>query len=75
MLAKSEGKTPLEVTAQGGHLDMAQYLLDRGASIIDGDTQPLGIAVQKGHLDMAQLLWETAEDGCAGPSRREIPYI
>jgi ankyrin repeat protein len=52
-------KTPLHWAAQGGHLELAHYLISRGATVdalnIQKET-PLVYAAEGGHLKLAELL-------------------
>jgi ankyrin repeat protein/L-ascorbate metabolism protein UlaG (beta-lactamase superfamily) len=52
-------KAPLHWAAQGGHLELAQYLISRGAAVdalnIQKET-PLVYAAEGGHLKLAELL-------------------
>jgi len=54
------GQTPLYVAAMGGHIDVVEYLLDKGAHTDIKDTfykQPmLGFVLYKKHYDVAKLL-------------------
>ncbi len=63
--AYDNGKGPLYVASQNGHLSVVQCLLDGGA-VIDlcdaGGTTPLWIACQQGHLSVAQYLIEGGAD-------------
>ena len=64
----------LRSAVSGNHRDIAQLLLDRGASILaksEGKT-PLEVAAQGGHLDMAQYLLDRGAsiiDGDTQPLR------
>jgi ankyrin repeat protein len=59
--ASKDGRTPLFIACQVGHVDAARLLLDNGASVYeadeDGDT-PLSIAKNKGHSAIVALLAE-----------------
>jgi len=55
------GRTPLHVAAEFGHAELAQYLIQHGASVNDFghwscNCTPLQIATHKGHGDLAALL-------------------
>jgi hypothetical protein len=55
------GTSPLHLAALNGHLGVAGFLLDKGASIDSPDKEgktPLMLAAAGGHLDMVQLLLE-----------------
>lgn len=53
------GKKPLHWAAHGGHLEVAKYLISRGA-VVDSknevDETPLHYAAAHGHLDVVKLL-------------------
>ena len=57
--------TPLCLAAQGGHKEVVQILLDRGAEYNKTDTDgytPLHIAVRFGHKDVLKMLLEKGAD-------------
>ena len=56
----ADGFTPLLLTCENGHVDIARLLLDRGSTAIDEkndfDVGPLHLSCYNGHLDIATLL-------------------
>jgi len=53
------GIRPLHLAAEGGHLDLVSFLVQRGASSSDpsfDDVTPLHIACQRGHLSVVSIV-------------------
>jgi Ankyrin repeats (3 copies) len=66
-----DGETPLSAAAQGKRLEVAEFLLGRGADVnhkssVGGDT-PLMEAAKTGNVEMAKLLLEHGADPCTVP--------
>jgi hypothetical protein len=66
-----DGETPLSAAAQGKRLEVAEFLLGRGADVnhkssLGGDT-PLMEAAKSGNVEMAKLLLEHGADPCTVP--------
>lgn len=66
-----DGETPLSAAAQGKRLEVAQFLLEKGADVnhrnsLGGDT-PLMAAAKSGNVEMAKLLLEHGADPCTVP--------
>lgn len=62
----NHGKTPLHIAAKRGLLDIAKFLLDKGADIDAQENKfgraPLHLAAAKGHLDIVKYLIEKGAD-------------
>ena len=60
--------TPLHLASRNGHIQVAYFLLERGADVLAqdmyGDT-PLHMASRRGHTDVADLLIECGADASA----------
>ena len=59
------GWTPLHYACAKGHLDVAQFLINKGAiidSLSPGDTTPLMMAVQSGNEPLIKLLLDKGAD-------------
>jgi ankyrin repeat protein len=50
------GETSLYLASSSGKLDVARFLIERGADIHTNDDNPLHSASQNGHLDVMQML-------------------
>jgi ankyrin repeat protein len=66
-----DGETPLVAAAQRKRLEIAQFLLGKGADVnhqssLGGDT-PLMEAAKSGNVEMAKLLLEHGADPCTVP--------
>ena len=70
------GETPLHAAASVGRMDIAHFLVDRGADVsaadIHGET-PLHVAAAVGRMDIARLLVDRGADVTAADSRGETP--
>ena len=56
-----DGETPLHLSCDSGHLEIASFLLDRGSTAIDekggpSGRTPLHLVCRRGHLEIATLL-------------------
>ena len=61
----TEGYTPLDWAAARGHLEVADYLIRRGAKVNVADGTgwtPLHLAARAGHLDLVKLLVKHGAD-------------
>ena len=65
------GRTPLHVAVDNGHVTIAKYLLDRGASPDKqdfGDINPFQLAMRNEDPDMVLLLYPKTTDGLSSIS-------
>ena len=59
------GWTPLHYACTNGHLQIAEFLLDKGAQVnalSDSDTTPLMMAVRSGNIQLVRLLLDRGAD-------------
>lgn len=59
------GWTPLHYACTNGHLQVAEFLLDKGAQVnalSDSDTTPLMMAVRTGNIQLVRLLLDRGAD-------------
>ena len=57
----NKGSTPLHIACQGGHIQLVQLLLSRGAVAAANDAQQwnsLHFACLNGHLELVEMLLE-----------------
>ncbi|KAJ3004488.1 UNVERIFIED_CONTAM: hypothetical protein HDU68_005052, partial [Siphonaria sp. JEL0065] len=69
--------TPLHYAAQNGHVDAAQLLLDKGASVnaeCNTKRTPLHYAALNGHVDAARLLLDKGANVNAQDIFKQTPY-
>merc|ERR1712070_1844 len=74
--AMINGKTPLYVACQAGHLRLANFLCETGAEkdqAMNGGKTPLYIASQVGHLDVVRLLCDAGADRSQTKNSRRNP--
>lgn len=73
----AEGKTPLLLALEGGHLEVARHLIAMGATLDDADDEgrtPLHVAAQKGFGDLVEvLLHEGAKPALVTRKGRKTP--
>ena len=73
-----DGLTPLHRAALGGHAEIAEFLLDRGADILAVDAQsrmPLHHAAFEGHAACVQILLDRGSDVTAREFRGRTPLF
>ena len=61
-------ETPLHLTSQVGHVDLARLLIEHGANVAaqsEDGTTPLHVASGEGHVDLARFLIEHGADVAA----------
>ena len=71
------GETPLHLTSQVGHVDVARLLIEHGADAAAQDNDgmtPLHWASEGGHVDVARLLIEHGVDGAVQRNDATILY-
>ena len=68
--------TPLHLASGEGHVEVAQFLVDRGADMAARDkhrSTPLHLASERGHMELAQFLVERGADMTVQDKRGSTP--